>query len=203
MQVQEWGTEYYSTSTNLDGGIYEVKIPFEHMLFERLVNLNDVSGDTLTTAQYGYSVNDNQQSYIGKPLVFYPILKTGGGTTSISFLNTATERVQLTSYNIPSNSVSLTAATSTANINFGNMVNEFTGLTNFTGTLFNNYYNNYISNLFLESSRIVRVTAFLPLSIVLNYTLADILVISGKQYRINSLNINLINNKTQIELITI
>ena len=203
LQVQEWGTEYYSTSTNLDGGIYEVKIPFEHMLFERLVNLNDVSGDTLTTAQYGYSVNDNQQSYIGKPLVFYPILKTGGGTTSISFLNTATERVQLTSYNIPSNSVSLTAATSTANINFGNMVNEFTGLTNFTGTLFNNYYNNYISNLFLESSRIVRVTAFLPLSIVLNYTLADILVISGKQYRINSLNINLINNKTQIELITI
>ena len=203
LQVQEWGTEYYSTSTNLDGGIYEVKVPFEHMLFERLVNLNDPSGDTLTTAQYGYSVNDNQQPYIGKPLVFYPILKSGGGTTSISFLYNATRRVQLTSYNIPSNSVSLTAATSTANINFGNMVNEFTGLTNFTGTLFNNYYNNYISNLFLESSRIVRVTAFLPLSIVLNYTLADILVINGKQYRINSLNINLINNKTQIELITI
>ena len=173
------------------------------MLFERLVNLNDPSGDTLTTAQYGYSVNDNQQSYIGKPLVFYPILKSGGGTTSISFLYNATRRVQLTSYNIPSNSVSLSASTSTANINFGNMVNEFTGLTNFTGTLFNNYYNNYISNLFLESSRIVRVTAFLPLSIVLNYTLADILVINGKQYRINSLNINLINNKTQIELITI
>ena len=203
LQVQEWGTEYYSTSTNLDGGIYEVKIPFEHMLFERLANVSDVSGDTLTTAQYGYSVNDNQQSYIGQPLVFYPILKTGAGTTSISFLNTTTERVQLTSYNIPSNSVSLTASTSTANINFGIMPNEFTGLTNFTGTLFNNYYNNYISNLFLESSRVIQVTAFLPLSIILNYTLADILIISGKQYRINSLNINLINNKTKIELITI
>ena len=36
LNVQEWGTEYYSTSTNLDGGVYEVKIPFEHMLFERL-----------------------------------------------------------------------------------------------------------------------------------------------------------------------
>ena len=83
------------------------------------------------------------------------------------------------------------------------MVNEFTGLTNFTGTLYNNYYNNYISNLFLQSSRVIKVTAFLPLNIVLNYTLADILIISGKQYRINSLNINLINNKTQLELITI
>jgi len=203
LQVQEWGTEYYSTSTNLDGGIYEVKIPFEHMLFERLANVSDVSGDTLTTAQYGYSVNDSQQAYIGKPLIFYPILKSGAGTTSISFLNTTTERVQLTSYIVPSNSLSLTAATSTANINFGNMPNEFTGLTNFTGTLYNNYYNNYISNLFLQSSRVIQVTAFLPLSIILNYTLADILIISGKQYRINSLNINLINNKTKIELITI
>ena len=203
LQVQEWGTEYYSTSTNLDGGVYEVKLPFEHMLFERLANLSDVSGQTLTTAQYGFCVNDNQQSYIGKPILFYPILKTGGGTTSISFLPTTTSREQLTSYNVPSNSVSLSAATSTANINFGNMVNEYTGLTNFTGTLYNNYYSSYISNLFLESSRVNQVTAYLPLSIILNYTLADIFVVNGKQFRINSLNINLTNNKSKIELITI
>ena len=204
LQVQEWGTEYFNNDTNnLDGGIYEVKLPFEHMLFERLVNVSDTSGQLRTTAQYGYSVNDNQQSYIGKPLLFYPILKSGAGTTSISFLPTTTSRVQLTSYVIPSNSLSLAAATSTVNINFGKMVNEFTGFTNFIGTLYKNYYSTYITNLFLEKSRIFKVTAYLPLSIVLNYTLADILVINGKQYSINSLNINLINNKTQIELITI
>ena len=204
LQVQEWGTEYFNNDTdNLDGGIYEVKLPFEHMLFERLANVSDASGSTLTTAQYGYCVNDNEQSYIGKPILFYPILKSGGATTSISFLPTPTSRVELTSYIVASNSVSLSAATSTANINFGNMINEYTGLTNFTGTLYNNYYSTYIINLFLEKSRIFKVTAYLPLSIVLNYTLADILIINGKQYRINSLNINLINNKSQIELITI
>ena len=203
LNVQEWGTESYSTSSNLDGGVYDVQVPFEHMLFERLLDSSDQTGQTNTTIQWGFSVNDNQQSYIGSPLLFYPVLKTGGGTTSISYLDTPTSRTQLTSYIIPSNSVALAASTSTANINFGNMVNEFTGLNNFTGTLFNNYYNNYISNLFLQSSRVIKVTAFLPLSIVLNYTLADILIISGKQYRINSLNINLINNKTQLELITI
>ena len=204
LQVQEWGTEYFNNDTdNLDGGIYEVKLPFEHMLFERLANVSDASGSTLTTAQYGYCVNDNEQSYIGKPILFYPILKSGGDTTSISFLPTPTSRVQLTSYIVASNSVSLSAATSTANINFGNMINEYTGLTNFTGNLYNNYYSTYIINLFLEKSRIFKVTAYLPLSIVLNYTLADILIINGKQYRINSLNINLINNKTKIELITI
>jgi len=204
LQVQEWGTEYFNNETdNLDGGIYEVKLPFEHMLFERLVNISDASGQLQTTVQYGYSVNDNQQSYIGKPLLFYPVLQSGAGTTSISFLPTTTSREQLTSYIIPSNSLSLSAATSTANINFGNMINEYTLLSNFTGTLYQNYYSSYITNLFLEKSRIFKVTAYLPLSIVLNYTLADILIINGKQYRINSLNINLINNKTQIELITI
>jgi hypothetical protein len=180
-----------------------VKLPFEHMQFERLVDLDDVTGATRTTAQYGYCVNDNQQPYIGKPILFYPILKTGGTTTPISFRDDSANHSEITSYILPSNSVELAASISTANINFGNMTNEYTGLNNYTGTLYNNYYSSYIENLFLESSRLVKYTAYLPLSIVLNYTLADIFVINGQQFRINSLNINLTNNKSQIELITI
>ena len=83
------------------------------------------------------------------------------------------------------------------------MINEYTGLPNYTGTLYNNYYSSYIENLFLQNSRLVRYTAYLPLHIILNYTLADILIVNGQQFRINSLNINLTNNKSQIELITI
>ena len=106
-------------------------------------------------------------------------------------------------FSVPMNSVFSDSSTSTANNNFGIMTNEFTGDTSFTGSLYANYYNNYILNIFKQSSRIVRFDAYLPLDIIVNYTLADILIINGKQYRINSLNINLINNKTQLELITI
>ena len=203
LNVAKWGAETFNGNGNLDGGIYVVKLPFEHMQFERLVDLDDVTGATRTTAQYGYCVNDNQQPYIGKPILFYPILKTGGTTTPISFRDDSANHSEITSYVLPSNSVALAASTSTANINFGNMTNEYTGLNNYTGTLYNNYYSSYIENLFLESSRLVKYTAYLPLSIVLNYTLADIFVINGQQFRINSLNINLTNNKSQIELITI
>ena len=203
LNVAKWGAESFNGDGNLDGGIYSVVAPFEHMLFERLVDLNDVTGGTLTTAMYGYCTNDNQQPYIGSPILFYPILKTGGATTTISFLQTPNTHIALTSYVLPSNSVALAAATSTANINFGNMINEYTGLNNYTGTLYQNYYSSYIENLFLESSRLVNYTAYLPLHIILNYTLADIFVINGQQFRINSLNINLTNNKSQIELITI
>ena len=128
---KQWGAEQYTGSSAIGDAFdgpntsYTVEVPFEHLMYERLTNTGaGITPNTTTTAQYGYSVNDNQQPYIGKPLVFYPILKSGGGTTSISFLYNATRRVQLTSYNIPSNSVSLTAATSTANINFGNIVEK-------------------------------------------------------------------------------
>ena len=203
LNVAKWGAESYEAEGGLDGGIYTVVAPFEHMQFERLLDIDDSTGATQTTIQWGFCVNDNQQSYIGKPILFYPILKTGGATTSISFRDTPSSHSEVTSYIIPSNSVALSASTSTANINFGLMINEYTGLPNYTGTLYNNYYSTYIENLFLESSRITKYTAYLPLSIILNYTLADIFVINGKQFRINSLNINLTNNKSQIELITI
>lgn len=203
LNVAEWGAEKYNAEGGLDGGIYTLKLPFEHMQFERLLDIEDVSGATQTTIQWGFCVNDNEQSYIGKPILFYPILKSGGATTSISFRDTPTSHNEVTSYVLPSNSVALAASTSTANKNFGLMINEYTGLSNYTGTLYQNYYSTYIENLFKTNARIVKYTAYLPLHIILNYTLADIFVINGKQYRINSLNINLTNNKSQIELITI
>ena len=203
LNAKEWGAEKYNAEGGLDGGIYTLKLPFEHMQFERLLDIEDVSGATQTTIQWGFCVNDNEQSYIGKPILFYPILKSGGATTSISFRDTPTSHDEVTSYVLPSNSVALAASTSTANKNFGKMINEYTGLPNYTGTLYQNYYSTYIENLFKTNARIVKYTAYLPLHIILNYTLADIFVINGKQYRINSLNINLTNNKSQIELITI
>lgn len=203
LNVAEWGAEKYEAEGGLDGGIYTLKLPFEHMQFERLLDIDDVTGGTKTTIQWGFCVNDNQQSYIGKPILFYPILKTGGATTSISFRDDLANHSQVSSYNLPSNSVALAASTSTANKNFGLMINEYTGLSNYTGTLYQNYYSTYIENLFKENARIVKYTAYLPLHIILNYTLADIFIINGKQFRINSLNINLINNKSKIELITI
>ena len=203
LNAAEWGAEKYNAEGGLDGGIYTLKLPFEHMQFERLLDIEDASGATQTTIQWGFCVNDNEQSYIGKPILFYPILKSGGATTSISFRDTPTSHSEVTSYVLPSNSVALAASTSTANKNFGKMINEYTGLPNYTGTLYQNYYSTYIENLFKTNARIVKYTAYLPLHIILNYTLADIFVINGKQYRINSLNINLTNNKSQIELITI
>jgi hypothetical protein len=191
-----WAKESYTSGEKLDGEIYNIKLPFSKVKYERLVN---VDGGTSTTIQYGFFADDNQDGYLGKPLLFYPIRQTSG--TQLSFRPSESTRVALTTYNIPSNSLSLNSATSKVNINFFAEINEYTGTTDFTDTLFNVYYRNYITSVFNLSNRLTKLTAYLPLSILLNYTLADRFIINGNSYKINSINTNLETGKSELELL--
>jgi len=190
-----WGKMEYTSGENLDGKIYKVKTPFSQMLYERLPDTN--TGD-LTTVQYGFFVDDNQASYYGKPLLFYPILQN---TTSISFLDTTSSHLEVTQYNIPSNSVALSSSTSKYNINFNNEINEYSLDNTFTNTLFEAYHKDYISDVFDATNRLTKVTAYLPLRILLNYTLADRFNISGTTYKINSIKTNMLTGKSDLELL--
>tara|TARA_R110001592_G_scaffold4711_3_gene26350 strand:+ start:178 stop:2208 length:2031 start_codon:yes stop_codon:yes gene_type:complete len=196
-----WGKENYTNDEKLDGSIYNIKTPFSQLKYERLIDINN--GNT-TAIQWGYFVDDNDESYFGKPLIFYPIRQTQG--ESISFLTSSTNNVEVTDYNIPSNSVALSSATSSYNINFYQENNEYATLnspsdTGFTNTLFQAYYSNYITSVFNPTNRITKVTAYLPLRILRNYTLADRFVINGKSYKINSIKTNLKNGKSDLELL--
>ena len=192
-----WGKESYVGGEKLDGGIYNIKTPFSQLKYERLVN---VANGVNTTIQVGYFVDDNQESYFGKPLIFYPIRQLTNATP-ISFLTTPTAHVQQTIYNIPSNSVALSRSTSKKNINFYNELNEYSGGNDFTDTLFEMYYKNYITSVFNPKNRITKVSAYLPMKILLNYTLADRFILGDHQYKINSITTNFKNGKSEIELL--
>jgi len=71
----------------------------------------------------------------------------------------------------------------------------------FTNTLFQAYYREYITSVFNPTNRITKVSAYLPLRILLNYTLADRFVIGANSYKINSIKTNLKNGKSEIELL--
>ena len=191
-----WGKSEYTNGEKLDGGIYSIKTPFSQMKYERLY---DVNGGSPKTVQVGYFVDDNQESYFGKPLIFYPITQTS--STPISFLTTITDHEPITNYNIPSNNVSLVPALSKYNLNFYNEVDEWLGSNLFTDTLFQVYYSDYITSVFNPKNRITKVTAYLPLKILLNYTLADRFIIGDHQYKINSITTNFKSGKSEIELL--
>ena len=202
---KDWAKSSYDGGEKLDGSVYNVKLPFEHLQFERLRD----AALNLTTVQYGFCVDKYKESpnverlgepYIGKPVLFYPITQTSA--TPISFVFQKDVSVQsLTTYNIPSNSVALSSVTSKANINFHNETNEYSFSNYFTDTLFNVYYSNYITGVFNESNRITKLTAYLPLSIALKLNISDSFIISGKSYKINSVKTNLETGKSELELL--
>jgi len=214
----EWAkTEYARTEADseelpigggqIDGELYDVKLPFSHLKYERLYDLND---STLTTIQWGWFADDNQDAYIGKPLLFYPVLNAiedNGVAEGISFVDavdsdgTYTSHKEITgSIVMPSNAVSFANDVNTANINFKAEQNEYR-LNTYTNTLFKEYYQNYIISVFNNKNRLTKVTAYLPLSILLNYTLADRFIINGNSYKINSINTNLETGKSELELL--
>ena len=196
-----WGELRYT----LNGEVYDapsetysVKLPFEHMLFDRINNLN---GGSQTNIMYGYSVNENQQPYIGKPLIFYPIRQSQ--LTLVSVRENSTNNDSLSSLILPSNSVSLYSNISTSNINFNEEVNEFSQATGFSNTLFEGYYKNFISESFNIKRRFIKVKAFLPLNILYNLKLNNVIEINNQNYKINSMTTNFQTGETSFELINI
>ena len=138
--------------------------------------------------------------------MFYPVYTNPSEVISfIDFVNPdgtyGTHSSISGSVNMPSNSVSFSSGTSTANINFKLEKNEYTGDSAFTGTLFQNYHTNYITNVFDTKNRLTKVKAYLPLKILLNFTLADRFDINGKRYKINSIDTNLATGESNIELL--
>ena len=206
-------TQWGSLSYTLDGAIYDapeesykIELPFEHLMFERLYNAS--GSNTSTDAQYGYFTNENQEAYFGLPLIFYPILQTGTGTTPITIRDvTDSSRFPITSYYIPSNSKSLLSGTNKTTIHFNVEMNEYTAnepnidINKFTDTLFQTKYKTYIEDVFNSQRRLTKVTAFLPYKIFSSLELNDTIQLGQNNYRINSLKTNLTNGKTEFELL--
>lgn len=191
-----WGKiEYKGSDKELAGELYKVVTPFSQLKYEHLIDANT---GNLIDVQWGYFVDDNQDPYYGKPLLFYPIRQTSA--TEISFVN-ASGHEPLTTYIIPSNSVYLNPATGKDNINFNVEVNEYTATQDFTDTLFRKYYQNYILSVFDPKNRLTKVTAYLPLNILLKFNLSDRFIINGDSYKINSINTNLQTGKSDLELL--
>ena len=202
-----WGSESYKLNNRIYDAPtenYKVELPFEHMQYERLYDINPSGTGASTTFQYGYFVDDNFEPYYGEPLLFYPILNNG---TSIRIRDEETEdEDDITRYFIPSNSLALDCATSKVNIHFQNEINEYTAReagdpTCFTDTLFETKYKTYIQDVFNEKRRLIKVTAYLPMKVYYDLELNDLIQLGQDNYKINSMKTDLTSGKTELELL--
>ena len=207
IQNRAWGESTAIIENNeikLSGSQYKVEVPFGKMLFERLTNQNNNAFDKTTFIQWGWSVDKSQNAYLGSPLLFYPIHSSTGVISFVDEVdsdNVPMGHTPISSVNLPFNSISKDPAVNASQLSFFNEQSEWTLNSDFDGTLYKDYYNKYITNIFDVSSRLIKVTAYLPLSILVNYNLSDRFVISGNKYKINSITTNLDTGKSEIELL--
>ena len=190
---------------------YKITLPFEHMLFERL---QDKTSGALSTVQVGSFLDDNLEASIGKPLLFYAIYQQN--QDNINFLEstrpetygalcTAGTNHSLNDYWIPSvcNELGTASTPPTYNLNFGSEINTYT-LTDYGGnnnSLFQTYYTNYITRVFNKRTRIFKFSAILPLKVLLNLTLDDLIVVGTRAYTINKMSTKLQSGETNFELL--
>ena len=192
---------------------YKITLPFEHMLFERL---QDKTSGALSTVQVGSFLDDNLEPSIGQPLLFYAIYQqsadevhfvynTRPETYAALASNTSNDQYDLTSYWMPSacNELGTSSTPPTHNLNFGSEINTYT-LTDYGGdnnSLFQTYYTNYITRVFNKKTRIFKFNAILPLKVLLNLTLDDLIVVGTRAYTINKMSTKLQSGETNFELL--
>ena len=181
---QVFGDLRYSAPEKYDGQEFNQEVPFERSV---LINLQDHHGNQ-TDNVIAWWVDDAGKTALGKPYIFFNRLIDSSSYT--------VTQLHLTSYNAPSN----VSSDENHTLNFGAEYDEFNGDIN-TNSLFSRFYQQYIEQSFNLKGRIIKISAQLPVSFILNYTVNDIIVINGQEYYINSLTTNLATGKTELELI--
>ena len=192
---------------------YKITLPFENMLYERL---QDKTSNALTLLQAGSFLDDDLNPSIGQPLLFYGIQRSSIYASPINFLYstrpetygalcTAGTNYTLNNYWMPHNANELGTSTTapTYNLNFGSEIDSYQ-LTDYGGnnnSLFQTYYENYIVRVFNKKTRIFKFNAILPLKVLLNLTLDDLIIVGTRAYTINKMSTKLQSGETNFELL--
>ena len=183
------GREYGDLSQGFeaDGGEYNIKLPFETLLF----------GNLSGKLQAGYSIKTDGKAYIPKPVIIYdygvlqtvPSFKLNGSSYSTYNAFGSETAIGLDDYSL----------------NFGAEVSSLSGSIVFN-SLYSQFYNAYLNNLYSEKSRIFKTSAILPISYLTSSSATCLklntkIIISGKKYVINSFSTNLITGVVELDLI--
>ncbi len=182
----------------IDGDTLEVKLPFEQIYFERLVDQNTAVSEPNTNIQTGVILDDNLNQVVPKAVLHYVSMQDIS-STPIRFVDdlAADDRLN-TNLIIPTHSFG-TELPIYANL-FEAEFSNFTGEA-LVNNLYSIHYKDYVTAIFELKRRTFMYTANLPIQIVTRLDLNDVIAINDIDYRINKYSYNLLNGLTKLELI--
>jgi len=172
-------------SYNYESSEYQVKVPFENLLFNKF---------TGTNLQVGYYLDKTLAPYIPKPSLMYI---EEAKTCSFKFNNGSTVDA-LTSYRPFGQD--LTYNNFKWSLNFGADISTLYNVVN-PNSIYSVYYSGYLNNLYARKNRMYTYKTKLPISILTSLKLNDRLIIRDKRYIINEMKSELTSGEVTFVLI--
>lgn len=179
----------------LEGSPLTIELPFEQIVYERLP---DLSTGIMTSIMYGAVVDDKVEPVNPAPHIFYNINVFHSGNPIYYINDVGVKEMLNTTINTPSHSIDF--ADPQYNLVFGIEFNEWDNVAS-ENTLYTNHYKQYVESIFNIKRRSFKYGAVLPLRILLQLQLNDILEIKDNYYRIDNFNLNLLSREITLNLI--
>jgi hypothetical protein len=182
------GFEYgdLKADLNSEGSEYNVQLPFENLLFNKFTGQN---------LQVGYSLKTDYTAYIPKPIILY---NYGTLQTCNFYLKGTGSATNITTYNAFGQDTLINGINHS--LNFGLEISSLL-LEPINNSLYSEYYQAYLQNIYNIKSRKYNVKALLPISLLTSIKLNNRLVIRDKRYIINNMKIDLTSGEVDFELI--
>jgi hypothetical protein len=191
---------------NFDADDFIIETPFECPLFERLTDQN---GGVLTNVLVYKSITNELaddgvsfKPYLGAPILFYASFGLDVSASPLSFVDSdgTTERlVETCWYANVSNS---TTAAIADTITFGADIDPY-HLQSINSNLFNDYWSDYITDLYNKSRRLIQVEAVLPIGKIITMNLQNAVIWNNAKYIVNSAKVNMTTGKATFELLNV
>jgi hypothetical protein len=192
---QEYGNLFYDNENSAFTDNYEIKTPFENVIWERTTG-----SDFLTATMW----DKDRNPYTPKPILLYDNsgIYFGDVTTDYIYLKDATTNLHLDSYRRFSNEIQLGASDLTylQTLNWGSE-NSVWNLTAAPNGLYQQFYSNYINNLYNQRTRVIKAKGFFTPYLLSSLKLNDRVVVSNKRYIINTLTTDLTTGEVELELL--
>ena len=205
-----YGDLIYNSTRITENSTYDIKLPFENVLFEV-----PTQGKLFQTATL---VDKDLNPYIPKPMLIYcnGSVTTLAGADRIYTTNSSGGSTVITNYQRFSNEYDNMPTdvnhSQLMTMNFGNEQSSWLNELAPQG-LYYRHYKNFVDNLYNIKTRLIKVKALLPASLLgstvtngagipLGIALNDRLVIRNKRYLINSFTTDLTTGETDFELLT-
>jgi hypothetical protein len=190
----EYGDLIFDNPDSAFTSNYEVKLPFEDIMWERYTDSNFITATCW---------NKDLKPYTPKPILMYfnggqalspgdPIKYTANGTTFS--VNTVYPRF--------TNELSIgnTDLSYVRTLNWNTEISPWY-LAQVTNGLFQQYYANSIFNIYNQRTRVLKVKAHFNTNLLTSLKLNDKIALSNKRYTINTMTTDLTSGEVNLELL--